>query len=582
MRSILLLLLLIPIQLSADTFYVDGPGDGDGNGSDEYDTVHDALIAFGPLGTDGASDEILITFSPIHEEREWMVNGSPVTLEDISGPGGPFPPLQDDIRIAGASAVSDEGRVVVDIPPTGGFYYTYNWAAGFEIRLADEQDFVFENITLMPTYVVDDVVGNMITINPASEEGTQTASVTFRNVWCVPSLEGNVPLDPRVDPPGGTQITGDNSGIIRSGYSPPSNWSDESVVDHTFEDVVIAGHRSLAMLNLDIGRGDIVVDGGQFLNGSSSVTGAFILERNGGGDTTLAHTRVIGADSAFLGIPLNQAEFAVMTVGPSVEIQADTGLRFGPTNHSGRVDFRLLGTEEEPIISHDAGLHGIHINAPPNHTLQVEHVQVYGSGTLGMIYIANNPSGEVVISDSLFTGNIVDPLPSLDIASQIRSFILGDNPQSRIVFEDCTFHDVVQTFVGSDEINAQIALALFPAGSAEYEMRNCIFSGELDETAIHIFAEASQELTIRDSAIVMEGPYTLGGVGDAGPGNIELINCIYADPMYVQTDDPKAPGFFDVQNPAFATAGPDGGPLTGWGHYVGPLPPFEPSGMELH
>ena len=73
-------------------------------------------------------------------------------------------------------------------------------------------------------------------------------------------------------------------------------------------------------------------------------------------------------------------------------------------------------------------------------------------------------------------------------------------------------------------------------------------------------------------AIVLAGPNSLMASPGYTATQITETNCVYDDPYFVQTTNPFAADYFDVQNDDWAAAGPGGTPLSGGGDWIGGVP----------
>jgi hypothetical protein len=106
---------------------------------------------------------------------------------------------------------------------------------------------------------------------------------------------------------------------------------------------------------------------------------------------------------------------------------------------------------------------------------------------------------------------------------------------------------------------------------------NCVLAGNgsqgstTNNNYIKCDSTGGGALTITDSAVVLEGDYSLDitkfdgdGLYDNNPSNATLTNIINEDPMFINTDDPSSEDFFRVGNPSYFSAGPGGGALSGY------------------
>lgn len=119
------------------------------------------------------------------------------------------------------------------------------------------------------------------------------------------------------------------------------------------------------------------------------------------------------------------------------------------------------------------------------------------------------------------------------------------------------------------------------ADEARYTLSGVIAAGNGGATdpanIIELLADGASpgiftsSFTATDSAIVLNGPYTLNNVDYGADGIasdsrwvVTTTRVISSDPQFVSLD-PTSPGFVTVTNPSYGTAGPGGSALTGGG-----------------
>ncbi len=119
------------------------------------------------------------------------------------------------------------------------------------------------------------------------------------------------------------------------------------------------------------------------------------------------------------------------------------------------------------------------------------------------------------------------------------------------------------------------------ADEVRYTLSNVIAAGNGGATdpanIIELLADGASpgiftsSFTATDSAIVLNGPYTLNNVDYGADGIasdsrwvVTTTRVISSDPQFVSLD-PTNPGFVTVANQTYGTAGPGGSPLVGGG-----------------
>jgi hypothetical protein len=100
-------------------------------------------------------------------------------------------------------------------------------------------------------------------------------------------------------------------------------------------------------------------------------------------------------------------------------------------------------------------------------------------------------------------------------------------------------------------------------------MTNCIVAGngsaDPKNTLLH---NGSGTLTLSGTALVTAGPQAMA-TATGGTGPISGSPTTTADPQFVNTTDATSISYFDVTNPAYATANSTGGPLAGGADFAG-------------
>lgn len=239
-------------------------------------------------------------------------------------------------------------------------------------------------------------------------------------------------------------------------------------------------------------------------------------------------------------------EGSLLTIGPGVTVSYLMASRPNPFTTTtlsafqpgGKVGYtvNLLGTQEKPIrlinnngagigVTHQAGTGGV------DHMEWVIIANNRGAGIANMSRDSETVMENVTIVNNRKGGIVGPPLPD-GLSFDLSNVILAGNGDpadlDNVVILDKTSQD------------APGALASFTAA---------------------------------DSAIVLNGPYTFNTNDFGGDGirsdetyDITLTNITNLDPQFASLDPTNA-GFVQVQNQAFATAGPGGTVLVGGGTF---------------
>ncbi|MEQ8821156.1 MAG: right-handed parallel beta-helix repeat-containing protein [Sumerlaeia bacterium] len=146
-------------------------------------------------------------------------------------------------------------------------------------------------------------------------------------------------------------------------------------------------------------------------------------------------------------------------------------------------------------------------------------------------------SVDPIISGCLFVNNGSD-------SGHQGQFRIGDTnaTTATLTIVNSTFHDAATTY--AIRINSALTNA---------DIDGCIFTGDAAEQAVEVTGSGSSA-TIDDSAVVLMAQ------GDGTFTNITTV-----DPSYTNTNCPPDADSFDINDPAYFTAGPGGAQLTGFG-----------------
>ncbi|MFB3896101.1 MAG: hypothetical protein ACE14V_07350 [bacterium] len=141
--------------------------------------------------------------------------------------------------------------------------------------------------------------------------------------------------------------------------------------------------------------------------------------------------------------------------------------------------------------------------------------------------------------------------------------ISGTSNQPTVTMTNCTFANNALSLS-----TAQIDFSVTTA--TNFFASNVIIAGNgtLDTTRVNTVLLGTGPLNINTSAIVLQGTYTLNTVGEADGviGTMVATSITNRNPIFWSLD-PSNPKFARVGNAFFATAGPNGGPLTGGGQF---------------
>ncbi len=115
----------------------------------------------------------------------------------------------------------------------------------------------------------------------------------------------------------------------------------------------------------------------------------------------------------------------------------------------------------------------------------------------------------------------------------------------------------------------QSALEIDAGATANIFLTDCIVagngSGEVPNTLLH---NGTGTLTLSGTALVTAGPFALT-TPTGGTGPVSGTPTTTANPQFVETVNVASASFYDVANPAYATASSTGGPLGGGADFVG-------------
>lgn len=123
-------------------------------------------------------------------------------------------------------------------------------------------------------------------------------------------------------------------------------------------------------------------------------------------------------------------------------------------------------------------------------------------------------------------------------------------------------------------VSTKQAIYIYSSNTSPVSFVATIIAGNGATTGNQIVNEGTGAVSISDSAVVLSSQTTplvnLYGAGTTGTRPITLTNVITLDPVFKSWTLSEPPGdYLDVQNEAYANAGPGGTPLGGGADYVG-------------
>jgi hypothetical protein len=539
------LLCTVTLGIGATTLRVDGPGDGDGDTTDDFDTVRDALVSLGSQGHDGTPDRIDIAVDAISEPLGLKIFG-------VASPLWPdYSSLSDDLEIAG-DADANGIRCVMDIATVEVV------GAAIDIEPTDGQHISLHDLTVIPTHTSAELLDTWPLV-VAGRQLTTGASVSLENVWTTASTTGNTSVDPFSDSPPGATVF----------YGGPAAAGNDSV-DLTTLSVHASGcvfaHSLNNGLSIDQGVAGTLVNTQVLRNGER---GIFL----GWADhTTLDLTRFTCAHNGGHGISAvnvvdEDAVFA-LTLHPGC-VFSDNGtagiyLWSGWSELTGTMVLRILGTDEEPVLMCGNHASGLVCSRPQLLVPEARHLILCDNGGNGL----SLGSEGLFTSSTLFEDCLIAHNCQIGSVSnvQIGPETLGG--PSSLEFRHCTFHDVAPS-VGPGAGYSQVSISSPSTENLSLHFTNCIFSGTEEEVAFDIRTGTNNVINLTNCAVVFEGPWALGGLTEGSSATLVQTDVINDCPAYLNTDTPPDDRSFDVGFESYRFAGPGGGPLSGWGDFVG-------------
>ncbi len=572
MRAIWVLLLTLAANAMATTLRVDGPGDGDGDSSDDFDSIAEAFddLAASGLGSDGSSDEVLITVDRLVEPTHFAINpGSPsepvhaVTVSDSLT-------IEGDGDKNGIPCALSETEGAEEFPMIG-FY------------LAPSQSLTLRDLTVMASG------GNRygLLVFPADRRSPlDEISVTLDH-FLFTAARGDLPADP--DDPNVTGLFAqyDPRVAVYIDTSDSDSHLNCRVVDSAVAHQqltpfwISADKASIEVIRTRCVRNGNAYPGGEYHGGNSYDVGLGIACERGGSVRIEESEFSLNKGGGLAFAPPASGETLDAWVGPGCQFShnglhnfngySDAGLtvfRYPPTE--GAVDLTLAGTPERPIVFDDNGNRAIDASFHGSAEMICSDLIITRSELGSVALDFGSASTRATFTHCLFAGvhgsatdwtGFGEPffIPGYVTNMTARG---TSSTENLISFQDCTFHRIQAS---PEYQRSPIELEIERVGA---EFKNCIFSGGVDEDGTLI---AGCQVDFDHCAGVLEGSDALGNFGQSALSQVTYDFLTNNDPGYANITVPPNSFSFDVTNPAFAHAGPAGGPLTGWGDYVGVL-----------
>lgn len=194
-------------------------------------------------------------------------------------------------------------------------------------------------------------------------------------------------------------------------------------------------------------------------------------------------------------------------------------------------------------------------------------LKVRGSQEKPVLVFNNNLNGIGITNGNTIEDGVAEMEWVIFANNSGVGYTSGDQYGQNTTFKNVTFVNNGGAFLGSPFADENMLT-----------FSNVIFAGNGDpasaDNAITLTPESPgfpSEFTVSNSAIVLNGPFTLNntlydndGVNSDGNWVVSLSGIINDDPNFLSLD-PEHGGFGAIGNQAFATAGPNGEPLVGGG-----------------
>jgi hypothetical protein len=448
----------------------------------------------------------------------------------------------------------------------------------FKVALADHQHFAVRDFDLRPAFRPEDDLGPIIFVTAGRFlETLEDASARLENLRVQPAF-------------GGTTTVADNAVVLLK------QLRTDASVEFAMSGCEISGHRGLA-LEIDIERGTASIDHTRLADNGSYLwpygdfgTG---LDFSCVSDARLRLDHVASEGNRVVGVrckgPTDPDATLDLEVRPGCRFDDNGSTGFTVLNGAGRTVPSFTGTPETPNTFSRNGDLGLAVAIDSSAEMHLQNAVMCNNGDVGL-YISRSgsgPSAPILVERCLFARNSTDPNPSNLGTRSANNLALAVNSSSPASFEfrRCTFHDAVNTegliFGGLPVQAGEIDLFTHVVHNLHLELVDCILSGTVDEGALMAAGVTNTSVHLDHCVVTMGGPYALGSLDPGGTEDLTQDAVLHVDPVYVNVTVPPGADSFDVRNSSLATAGSDGGPLSGWGRYVGP--PAGPShGILIH
>lgn len=504
--------------------------DGFGAGATEFATLNEALAAIAADSNDGTPDVINITADLAAAQGAYInYSSATITIGSTS-----FGALSDPLTI-------DGGGNVLALPQISKAQF-YDGAMVVEPG-KDNVEFTLQNITIIPASGQASTA-NGITINDTGATDLDGITLNFDNVTMVAN-------DGSGNPVPATQAAG--AGTL--------GWCDNGAGAYG------SGDAALAQFSLS---------GATFTNYVVNIT-----------NSTFAHSRFGGVINYGDGMEFNMTDSTVaynelgfQTSGANSSTHAFRGVQALNNNDVGmRIQGSTTATVSEitDCVFAGNGANGLDVTDADAIIGDITGCAFIDNGYFGVDLYALDAaaSGVLTISDSLFAGNGASATGENDgnSSANLRVEFISALAGTDVVLDGCTFFDYAVD--GAATADAHVAITWDGAGELIIAATDCIFAGDSAEV-VGILSEdgenapAGAAINLSNSAVVTAGTYAIAGLGEA----VASAGVINDDPDFesVLTTLPLGTNVFDVNAEAFAIAGPGGGPLSGYGQYVGSAP----------
>lgn len=507
-------LVLVAAAATAGTATVDGV---------TIKTIHDAYLSLNT--TDATPDVINITTNAITETTATLITG-------------------DDLTINGDADADSTPCLVTYAGPGGG-------EAMIQAAVTSGESVTINDLTAIPAYAGAST-SIAATAFYVTDDGSPTTDclVNFNNVTVDASTEAAVPADINADLP--TTATQWNTGSLMyaSGFRVEATTNPTVNMNVNFNNCV-AAHGVSSGFYFQNSAGCTVTatnctttrNGGR---GFATYALAGVVTLN---DCTATYSydhnlRVYGGGGV---VNVNGGSYSDSTGGAAYGIRGEGGVAMihvvgatidGNTNRGIGIYSDSVGIDLKDCVITNNGWNGLELNEADLSTVTIDHCLMADNGLFNFRC--------AVTSSAVLT----------------------------IPVTNCTFHNPT-TDATYNPNGANVGTSWSGFQNCTLDFSNCVFSG--GDAVLWIAGGTNNTYNFTNCAFVKSGPYAMTHdplvFSTGGTGTTETETALVgADPMYVGiATGPVTADSFDIQNTVYATTGPSGNPLTGWGDYIGGL-----------